>query len=447
MELTEEEKQRVANGEDIWTFLADRIGVKNAMLQKQAADMAASTGEDIQAPMSVYDEAMKRKNDELNRLKYNFVQGSEPVDNAPTEEDYKKAEELGEMLKTIDPVQYADVNPDLVNNPEEGPTMWSRIADFITGVNPFGKTGAGTSMAGWTRYNGSASPIAAAYNSWLQNKHNRMADVAKTAYNADLQKEITKLNNEKASENLATSKAAEVKAKQEIIDDGNFKADQAGYASQYNQIDNDINKAKLELGGLDKSNTADRQKLEKLIENLEANRKVVLLNMRDNADSYGRPVSKKYQDAFDTYLENTDTDDDEKTPKVDDEATEDTPKVVETPKYDVTALNTEASALEAERNGLGGLDYRQAGKITTFNKKVKAFNDKLKKLGVPSSAIKPLNTQAVPQKPKSEVDSDKEKAFIEWVMKNKNGVGNITPSNRLYNRWKEEYTKKTGIKF
>lgn len=427
MELTEEEKQRVANGEDIWTVLADRIGVKqdevkNAILQKQAADMAASTGEDIQAPMY---EAMN-------------VQGSaesEPIDNAPTEEDYKKAEELGEMLKTIDPVQYADVNPDLPNNPDLEPTndestMWSRIADFISGVNPFGKTGAGTSMAGWTRYNGSASPIAAAYNSWLQNKQNRMADVAKTAYNADLQKEITKLNNEKASENLATSKAAEVKAKQEIIDDGNFKADQTGFANEYNQIDSEIKKYNLELKGLDKSNTTDRQKLVDRIKNLEVERKVVLSNMRDNADSYGRKVSKKYQDAFDTYL-------------VDDEETE-TP-TPEAPKYDVTALNTEASALEAERNGLGGLDYRQAGKITAFNKKVKAFNDKLKKLGVPSSAIKPLNTQAVPQKPKSEVDSDKEKAFIKWVKDNK-GM-DIKSSSPLYSRLKDEYTKKTGIKF
>lgn len=293
-----------------------------------------------------------------------------------------------------------------------GPSIWSKIASMLPSMKK-----AGTAMTGWTRYNGGSSPIAAAYNNWLQGEKSRNAQAASQGANAILQEQITKLNNDKASENLEASKRAEVKAKSDAMDEANYRADNGAFSNQYNQIESAIESAKLELEQLDPAATDKKQDLEKQITALETQRRTVLKNMKDNAESYGKPVSKRYQSLFDKYL----TDEKEEPKTAEPKSVEETEPAKEEkpvqPTYDLTALQSEADELLSTKSKLRG-DWRFAKDEKSYNEKVKAFNKKLKELGVPSSAIKPLDEVAVPVKSKSEIEGDEEKANAKratWV--------------------------------
>lgn len=283
------------------------------------------------------------------------------------------------------------------NKEDEGPSIWSKIASMLPSMK---KTG--TAMTGWTRYNGGSSPIAAAYNNWLQSEKSRNAQAASQGANAILQERITKLNNEKASENLKSSKRAEVKAKSDAMDEANYRADNGAFSSQYNQIEAAIESAKLELKKIDPADTKNEQDLKKQITALETQRRTVLQNMKDNAESYGKPVSKRYQSLFEKYLTNEKEEPKTAEPVVKEAESKET--------FDSTALITEAKQIEADKSKLRG-DWRFANDEIAYNKRVEAYNEKLKELKVPSSAVAPLSKVAVPTRPQSEIDAKR----AEWV--------------------------------
>ena len=281
------------------------------------------------------------------------------------------------------------------------PSIWSNIASMLSSMLP-SKKKAGTAMTGWTRYNGGSSPIAAAYNNWLQGEKNRNAQAASQGANAIIQEQITKLNNEKASENLEASKRAEVQGKYDAMDDANYRADNVAFSSQYNQIETAIESAKLELKQIDPSDTKKKQDLEKQIAALETNRRTVLKNMKDNAESYGKPVSIRYKTLFDKYLTDERAESDEKSAQK---------------NYDLTALATQAAMILAGKGRLRG-DWRFAKDEESYNEKVSAFNKKLEELGVPASAFKPLDEVKVPVKSIADIESDEAKLKekrAEWV--------------------------------
>lgn len=327
------------------------------------------------------------------------------------------------------------------NKEDEGPSIWSKIASMLPSMKK-----AGTAMTGWTRYNGGSSPIAAAYNNWLQGEKTRNAQAASQGANAILQERITKLNNEKASENLEASKRAEVKAKSDAMDEANYRADNGAFSNQYNQIESAIESAKLELEQIDPSDTKKKQDLEKQITALETQRRTVLKNMKDNAESYGKPVSKRYQSLFDKYL--TEKEETKAAEPVVEETESNEAKPVQ-PTYDLTALQTEAAKIEAVKGKLRG-DWRFAKDEKSYNEKVRAFNQKLTDLGVPSSAIKPLDEVTVPVKSKSEIESDEEKANAKratWVDNElkktyPNGRPSIAVLAKQYDAKKAELEKK-----
>lgn len=321
------------------------------------------------------------------------------------------------------------------NKEDEGPSIWSKIASMLPSMKK-----AGTAMTGWTRYNGGSSPIAAAYNNWLQGEKTRNAQAASQGANAILQEQITKLNNEKASENLEASKRAEVKAKSDATDDANFRTDNGAFSNQYNQIESAIESAKLELEQIDPSDTKKKQDLEKQITALETQRRTVLKNMKDNAESYGKPISKRYQSLFDKYL--TDEKEEPKAAAPVAEETEHKEDKPAQPTYDLTDLKTEADQIEAEKGKLRG-DWRFAKDEIAYNKKVKAFNKKLKELGVPSSALGPLSEVAVPTQSKPEIDA-KRAEWVENELKKTypNGRPSIAALAKLYDAKKAELEKK-----
>ena len=301
----------------------------------------------------------------------------------------------------------------------EDPSIWSKLASMLPSAKK-----AGTAMAGWTRYNGGSSPIAAAYNSWLQGEKTRTAQTATQGTNAVTQELIAKLNNDKASETLKETKEAEDKVKAEERVNTDFRNDMSALYSKYTKAEADLEDLERKLavtrsagpnGSVDSN---EETKLKNEIAAVKTQLRTTLKDIRDTADSYKKLPTERYLALIANLKEEanvTAEPEEEANVTAEPAPTQDKPaptqdKPAPTIHYDAKALNEEHDEIIRASKTFDATDYRNAEKVIAWNKKAAAFNDKLKEQKVPSDKVKRIDPFTVPTKSRNEIKEDREEA-------------------------------------
>ena len=452
-ELTEEEKAKLDSGE--WTMdnvIAARLTASVAAMRgykplAPLASVAAAAG--AAAAMSGYKPAEAVAADAMRGYKPAEAAGAVAAD---AMRGYKPAEAAGAVAAAA---EIAKSNPEskaedptytvptytVPESKAEDPSIWSKLASMLPSAKK-----AGTAMAGWTRYNGGSSPIAAAYNSWLQGEKTRTAQAATQGTNAVTQELIAKLNNDKASETLKATKGAEAKVKAEERVNTDFRNDMNALYSKYTKAEVDLEDLERKLavtrsagpnGSVDSN---EETKLKNEIAAVKTQLRTTLKDIRDTADSYKKLPSERYLALIANLKEeaNVTAEPEEEanvTAEPEEEAnvtaepaptqdkpapTQDKPAPKQKPKkqsapaptirYDAKALNEEHDEIIRASKTFDATDYRNAEKVIAWNKKAAAFNDKLKEQKVPSDKVKRIDPLTVPTKSRNEIKEDREEA-------------------------------------
>ena len=214
MELTDEEKQRIANGESLWSVLADRV--QRNQENRGYAYSTPTQGDKAAIAKAIADNG-GLPNVEERQIDPIAVEAATKA--AAEMEGYtsdgKKWTDLmqGYHPNSLDSKnEYSEPEVDTVNeSTDEKESIWSKIAKMLPSIK-MGQN-SGTTMAGWTRYNGGSSPIAAAYNNWLANRQNAQNSLRTTLINAETQKELAAKNAESTNKSISDQTDKENKIK------------------------------------------------------------------------------------------------------------------------------------------------------------------------------------------------------------------------------------------
>ena len=259
MELTDEEKQMIANG----MSLAEVLALREQPQAVPSDESESFVSKSDNAPTFV--QILKNSNTPIGRY-------TEQILNTASQESNPNPENMNQDIDT-----------------EEKESIWSKIAKMLPSIK-MGQN-SGTTMAGWTRYNGGSSPIAAAYNNWLANRQNAQNSLRATLINAETQKELAAKNAESTNKSISDQTDKENKVKLQ----NSFTQDVTPIVAEMRQNEHDLKSAEAEAQSLINPKTGNVDETNKIAYNKLLYQISVLKNrLSDNAaelddleESYG----------------------------------------------------------------------------------------------------------------------------------------------------------------
>lgn len=501
--LTDEEKERIANGEDIYTIIAERLSapanvntdtpeetaIKRSNEEQKMIDyrplpqVVGNPAEEIdetdknvtKVENPLYDdkrhiltpEQLKAKY-EADMIDYNKddEEATELMKNYGYEDPIKKNIKENVALEMAKSKANPSQEPDLTDysvpsGQDDGPSIWSKLADFISNMKILKKPG--TAMSGWTLYNGSPSQVAAAYNNWLQGEKSREAQAAQSVFNAINNQKLAEIN----AKNVADAEAKGLVKERKDKNETSFRNDvlpiigeMRTLEREYKEADDTIKNLIGEDGKLkDVSKQSEYDDAVNIRKNILGRLQDSAAQVKDLADSYDDvELTTGQKLLISPYLNKTN---EQITSSVQDNKKEDvqTDTVAETDDTNSTVLNDLNAFIETGVTDSSTINGTKAN-IKSINEQIKSLSDKT--VSESMNATQLSNTkhklEEMLQKQKNILNmQQKTRAAKElsdakkWVETNKMLLDNdiLKSQNKGYQKWlnKEKNKGKSFIEY